>query len=72
MARSVVRSARLMTACRRRGQSNTEAEDLIQEAFLRLHQYRPGTVRQQDSLNLAKHNHLSEQWIAGGMTVCPA
>ena len=31
--------SRLMKVCRRRGRSQEEAEDLIQEAFLRLHEY---------------------------------
>ena len=33
------RFARLLKACRRRGKSQEDAEDLIQEAFLRLHEY---------------------------------
>jgi RNA polymerase sigma factor (sigma-70 family) len=39
MSRLAVRVARLMKVCRRRGRSQEEAEDLIQEAFLRLHEY---------------------------------
>lgn len=39
MAPFVSRVARLMKVCRRRGRSQQEAEDLIQEAFLRLHEY---------------------------------
>lgn len=39
MAPFLARVARLMKVCRRRGRSQQEAEDLIQEAFLRLHEY---------------------------------
>ena len=39
MPRLSARFARLMQVCRRRGRSQEEAEDLIQEAFLRLHEY---------------------------------
>ena len=39
MIARLVRIAHLMKVCRRRGRSREEAEDLIQEAFLRLHEY---------------------------------
>jgi RNA polymerase sigma-70 factor (ECF subfamily) len=39
MAGSLVHFGRLVKAWRRRGRSQEEAEDLIQEAFLRLHEY---------------------------------
>lgn len=39
MTRLTARFARLMQVCRRRGRSQEEAEDLIQEALLRLHEY---------------------------------
>jgi RNA polymerase sigma factor (sigma-70 family) len=39
MTRSLARFASLMKVVRRRGRSQEEAEDLIQEAFLRLHEY---------------------------------
>jgi RNA polymerase sigma factor (sigma-70 family) len=35
----LARFTRLMKVCRKRGRSQEEAEDLIQEAFLRLHEY---------------------------------
>ncbi len=45
------RLARLMKICRRRGRSHEEAEDLIQEAFLRLHEYcRTTEVRNEEAL----------------------
>jgi hypothetical protein len=164
MARSLVRFTRLMKACRGRGRSHAEPEDLIRETFIRFHEccrhtevrneiallaravsnlvintyHRdgglvleqaqdearrqdanhvrgeclfeqtgkiedellrlqkisvisvsdsltagrdflratclvPGRVRPQGSLQLiAKHNHVSEQRIAGGLNVCPA
>jgi len=47
---SLVHFARLMKVCRRRGRSHEEAEDLIQEAFLRLHKYcRDSQVRDQEA-----------------------
>ncbi|MDB6162446.1 MAG: polymerase sigma-70 domain protein [Gammaproteobacteria bacterium] len=50
MARSVVRFARLIKTCRRQGRSHEEAEDLIQEALLRLHEYCRNTeVRDEDA-----------------------
>lgn len=50
MARLSARFARLMQVCRRRGRSQEEAEDLIQEAFLRLHEYcRTSEVRDEEA-----------------------
>src|SRR3954463_10406802 len=50
MAVSFSHFARLMRACRRRGRSQEEAEDLIQEAFLRLHEYcRESVVRDEEA-----------------------
>ena len=50
MVGSLARFARLMKFCRRRGRSQEEAEDLIQEAFLRLHEYcRTTEVRNEEA-----------------------
>ncbi len=50
MSRFTARFARLMKVCRRRGRSQEEAEDLIQEAFLRLHEYcRKSEVRDEEA-----------------------
>jgi len=50
MAGSLSYFGRLMKKCRRRGQSQEEAEDLIQEAFLRLHEYcRESVVRDEEA-----------------------
>jgi RNA polymerase sigma factor (sigma-70 family) len=46
----LARFARLMKVVRRRGRSQEEAEDLIQEAFLRLHEYcRTTEVRNEEA-----------------------
>jgi RNA polymerase sigma factor (sigma-70 family) len=46
----LARIARLMKVVRRRGRSHEEAEDLIQEAFLRLHEYcRTTEVRNEEA-----------------------
>ena len=65
------RFARLMKVCRRRGRSHEEAEDLIQEAFLRLHEYcRTGEVRNEEAFlirtvsNLAISEYRRERIIA--------
>src|ERR1700734_190159 len=50
MSRIAARFARLMKVVRRRGRSQEEAEDLIQEAFLRLHEYcRTTEVRNEEA-----------------------
>ena len=50
MAGALVHFSRLMKACRNRGRSQEEAEDLIQEAFLRLHEYcRKSEVRDEEA-----------------------
>ncbi|MDB6009720.1 MAG: polymerase sigma-70 factor, subfamily, partial [Gammaproteobacteria bacterium] len=50
MVLSLAHFARLMKVCRRRGRSQEEAEDLIQEAFLRLHEYcRTTEVRNEEA-----------------------
>lgn len=68
MSRLSVRFARLMQVCRRRGRSQEEAEDLIQEAFLRLHEYcRKNEVRDEEAFlartvsNLAISEHRRER-----------
>jgi len=46
----LARFTRLMKVCRKRGRSQEEAEDLIQEAFLRLHEYcRTTEVRNEEA-----------------------
>jgi RNA polymerase sigma factor (sigma-70 family) len=71
MPRLSARFARLMKVCRRRGRSQEEAEDLIQEAFLRLHEYcRKTEVRDEESFlartvsNLAISQYRREQIIS--------
>jgi RNA polymerase sigma factor (sigma-70 family) len=71
MARLSARFARLMQVCRRRGRSQEEAEDLIQEAFLRLHEYcRKTEVRDEEGFltrtvsNLAINEYRREQIIS--------
>jgi RNA polymerase sigma factor (sigma-70 family) len=60
-----------MKVCRRRGRSAEDAEDLIQEAFLRLHEYCLTTeVRNEDAFlartvsNLVFNEHRHEQVIS--------
>ena len=71
MSRLSARFARLMKVCRRRGRSQEEAEDLIQEAFLRLHEYcRTTEVRNEEAFlartvsNLAINEYRREQIIS--------
>jgi RNA polymerase sigma factor (sigma-70 family) len=71
MARLSARFARLMQVCRRRGRSQEEAEDLIQEAFLRLHEYcLTSEVRNEDAFltrtvcNLAINEYRREQIVS--------
>ena len=71
MVGSLARLARLMKVCRRRGRSREEAEDLIQEAFLRLHEYcRTTEVRNEEAFlartvaNLAINQYRREQIIS--------
>jgi RNA polymerase sigma factor (sigma-70 family) len=54
MVRSLARFARLMKVCRKRGRSHEEAEDLIQEAFLRLHEYCRNTEVRDEEAFLAR------------------
>jgi len=68
---SLARFARLMKVCRRRGRSQEEAEDLIQEAFLRLHEYcRTTEVRNEEAFlartvsNLAINEYRREQIVS--------
>ena len=70
MTRLSARFVRLMKVCRRRGRSQEEAEDLIQEAFLRLHEYcRKTEVRDEEAFlvrtvsNLAINEYRHEQVI---------
>jgi RNA polymerase sigma-70 factor (ECF subfamily) len=65
------RFARLMKVCRRRGRSQEEAEDLIQEAFLRLHEYcRSAEVRDEEAFlartvsNLAINQYRHERVLS--------
>ena len=65
MLRPVACFARLMKLCRRRGRSHEDAEDLIQEALLRLEEYcRHGEVKNKEAFlvrtvsNLAINQHL--------------
>ena len=67
----LARFAHLMKVCRRRGRSQEEAEDLIQEAFLRLHEYcRTTEVRNEEAFltrtvaNLAINQYRREQIIS--------
>ena len=60
-----------MKVCRRRGRSQEEAEDLIQEAFLRLHEYcRKSEVRDEEAFlartvsNLAINEYRREQIVS--------
>lgn len=60
-----------MKVCRRRGRSQEEAEDLIQEAFLRLHEYcRTTEVRNEEAFlartvsNLAINQYRRERIIS--------
>jgi RNA polymerase sigma-70 factor (ECF subfamily) len=60
-----------MKVCRRRGRSHEEAEDLIQEAFLRLHEYcRTSQVRNEEAFltrivsNLAINEYRREQIVS--------
>lgn len=71
MAGSVARFARLMKVCRSRGRSHEEAEDLIQEAFLRLHEYcRDTEVRDEEAFltrtvcNLAVNQYHRERIVS--------
>jgi RNA polymerase sigma factor (sigma-70 family) len=71
MPRLSARFARLMQVCRRRGRSQEEAEDLIQEAFLRLHEYCIDTeVRNEEAFlartvsNLAINEYRREQIVS--------
>jgi len=68
MFRPTARVARLLKLLRRRGRSHEEAEDLIQEALLRLHEYcRTAKVLNEDAfltrtvMNLAIDLHRSER-----------
>jgi RNA polymerase sigma factor (sigma-70 family) len=67
----LARFARLMKVCRRRGRSHEEAEDLIQEAFLRLHEYcRTSEVRNEEAFltrtvsNLAINEYRRERVVS--------
>jgi RNA polymerase sigma-70 factor (ECF subfamily) len=71
MTRLAARFARLMKVCRRRGRSQEEAEDLIQEAFLRLHEYcRTAEVRDEEAFlartvsNLAINEYRREKILS--------
>jgi RNA polymerase sigma factor (sigma-70 family) len=71
MSRLTARIARLMKVCRRRGRSQEEAEDLIQEAFLRLHEYcRKSEVRDEEAFlartvsNLAINEYRRERIVS--------
>jgi RNA polymerase sigma-70 factor (ECF subfamily) len=71
MSRFTARFARLMRVCRRRGRSEEEAEDLIQEAFLRLHEYcRKAEVRDEEAFlartvsNLAINEYRRERIVS--------
>ncbi len=71
MSRLAARFARLMKVCRRRGRSQEEAEDLIQEAFLRLHEYcRKAEVRDEEAFlartvsNLAINEYRRERIVS--------
>lgn len=71
MSRLAARVARLMKVCRRRGRSQEEAEDLIQEAFLRLHEYcRKTEVRDEEAFlartvsNLAINEYRRERILS--------
>jgi len=71
MSRLTARVARLMKVCRRRGRSQEEAEDLIQEAFLRLHEYcRKTEVRDEEAFlartvsNLAINEYRRERILS--------
>ena len=71
MARLSVRFAHLMKVCRRRGRSQEDAEDLIQEAFLRLHEYcRKAEVRDEEAFltrtvsNLAISQYRREKIVS--------
>jgi RNA polymerase sigma-70 factor (ECF subfamily) len=71
MTRIAARFARLMKLCRRRGRSQEEAEDLIQEAFLRLHEYcRTTEVRDEEAFlartvsNLAINEYRRERIVS--------
>jgi len=68
MIRPVACFARLVKVCRRRGRSRQDAEDLIQEALLRLEEYcRVATVRNREAFlvravsNLAINQHRHER-----------
>jgi RNA polymerase sigma factor (sigma-70 family) len=68
MLRPVACFARLMKLCRRRGRSHEDAEDLIQEALLRLEEYcRNAEVRNKEAFlfrtvsNLAINQSLHER-----------
>jgi RNA polymerase sigma factor (sigma-70 family) len=71
MTRFSARLARLMKVCRRRGRSQEDAEDLIQEAFLRLHEYcRKTEVRDEEAFlartvsNLAISEYRRERIVS--------
>ena len=73
MSGPLARFARLMKVCRRRGRSQEEAEDLIQEAFLRLHEYCASTqneVRNEEAFlartvsNLAINEYRHEKIVS--------
>jgi RNA polymerase sigma factor (sigma-70 family) len=71
MSRLSARFARLMKVCRRKGRSQEEAEDLIQEAFLRLHEYcRHAEVRDEEAFlartvsNLAINKYRRERILS--------
>jgi len=75
MPRLSARFARLMQVCRRRGRSQEDAEDLIQEAFLRLHEYCQKTeVRDEEAFlartvsNLAINEYRREQIVSFAQT----
>jgi len=64
-----------MQVCRRRGRSQEDAEDLIQEAFLRLHEYcQTNEVRDEEAFlartvsNLAINEYRREQIVSFAQT----
>jgi RNA polymerase sigma-70 factor (ECF subfamily) len=54
MPRPLAYFARLLKLCRRQGRSRQDAEDLLQEAFLRLHEYRRGSAVRNEEAFLAR------------------
>jgi RNA polymerase sigma factor (sigma-70 family) len=64
------RFTRLMKVCRRRGRSQEEAEDLIQEAFLRLHEYcRTAEVRDEEAFLARTVSNLAINQYRRGLIV---